>query len=129
VTAGTPAVTLSVLPPTIPTSRAISNVSLAYVYVPAGDTAVNAKQIIDGRAWVLGQSPTFNGKVTVGSLAASGSCRTKAELDALTPVLGAIECCSDCTIGTGPTTDCATSGTVGTVAFTVNAGAPVWRCW
>ncbi len=66
--------------------------------------------------------------LTAGGFTASGSCKTKAQLDAITPALGMLQCCSDCTVGTGSGTSCTTTGTVGTMAFVVNAGTPAWRC-
>jgi hypothetical protein len=47
VTAGTPA--SSPLPPTIPQSGGVDNIVLAFVYVPAGATAIGSAQITDKR--------------------------------------------------------------------------------
>ena len=55
VTAGTPAA--SPEPPTIPQVGNINNIVLAFVYVPAADTAIGSTQIIDKRSIVSG--PTY----------------------------------------------------------------------
>ncbi len=83
-----------------------------------------------GSAYTAGMTyDSATSTLTAAGFTSSGSCNTKAQLDGLTPSLGEIRCCSDCTIGTGPTAACTTTGTVGTFAFGVNAGTPVWRCF
>lgn len=123
VTAGTPAAAGSTLAPTIPVTGSTPNVPLALVYVPAAATLINANDITSQAVFVLGNSPTFGGTVTGGTLATSGACVNQAALGAAT--FGLIIRCCDCVIGT---TTC-TAGGDGTVAIGVNASSPVWRCY
>lgn len=54
VTAGTAAAEASVQPPAVPANNAV----LAFVYVPAGDTAINSNQITDKRGAVIRHAPS-----------------------------------------------------------------------
>lgn len=85
VTTGTPAAEPE--PPTIPESGGAINTALAFVYVPAADTAINANQIVDKRPCVEapggggGGAPT---DATYWTSTANGTLSAEVSLGALT---------------------------------------------
>lgn len=112
VTAGTPAA--SPEPPTIPDDVAV----LAFVYVPAGDTAVNSNQIVDKRACL---SAAGGGGASPGG--SSGDLQTNDGAGGLDGFAG--DACSPgdfaTAIGTDGSLTCSTPSGGGTVTHTGGA--------